>query len=90
MDILHTFEVYQKQFDNLRKNNHYGRPQVLRQFRMQFKGFGDNDISILKSFLVDNDKKWFVAHLLENLDTFPVDLLKPMLQAAVNARPKFQ
>jgi hypothetical protein len=84
MDILHTFEVYQKQLDNLRKNNHYGRPQVLRQFRMQFKGFSDNDISLLKSFLVDNDKKWFVAHLLDNLDTFPVDLLNPMLQAAVN------
>ena len=84
MDILHTFEVYQKQLDNLRKNNHYGRPQVLRQFRMQFKGFSDNDISLLKSFLVDNDKKWFVAHLLDNLDIFPLDLLEPMLQAAVN------
>lgn len=84
MDILHTFEVYQKQLDNLRKNNHYGRPQVLRQFRMQFKGFGDNDLSILKSILVDNDKKWFVAHLLDNLDTFPSDLLKPMLIAAVD------
>lgn len=84
MDILHTFEVYQKQLDNLRKNNHYGRPQVLRQFRMQFKGFSDNDIALLKSFLVDNDKKWFVAHLLDNLETFPVDFLNPMLQAAVN------
>jgi hypothetical protein len=84
MNILHTFEVYQKQLDNLRKNNNYGRPQVLRQFRMQFKGFSDTDISLLKSFLVDNDKKWFVAHLLDNLDTFPIDLLKPMLQAAVN------
>ncbi|MFT3680167.1 MAG: hypothetical protein QM791_07825 [Ferruginibacter sp.] len=84
MDILHTFEVYQKQLDNLRKNNCHGRPQVLRQFRLQFKGFSDNDISLLKSFLFDNDKKWFVAHLLDNLDTFPVDLLKPMLQAAVN------
>lgn len=84
MDILHTFEVYQKQLDNLRKNNHYGRPQVLRQFRMQFKRFGDNDLSVLKSFLLDNDKKWFVAHLLDNLDTFPNDLLEPMLIAAVN------
>jgi hypothetical protein len=84
MDILHTFEVYQKQFDNLRKNNHFGRPQVLRQFRMQFKGFSINDISTLKSLLVDNDKKWFVAHLLDNLNTFPIDLLEPMLIAAVN------
>lgn len=84
MDILHTFEVYQKQRDNLRRDNHYGRPQVLRQFRMKFKGFSANDISLLKSFLVDNDKKWFVAHLLDNLDTFPVDLLDPMVQAAVN------
>lgn len=84
MDILHTFEVYQKQLDNLRKNNHYGRPQVLKQFRMQFKGFGDNDISVLKSFLTDNDKKWFVAHLLDNLDTFSSDLLRPMLTAAVD------
>lgn len=84
MDILHTFEVYQKQLENLRKNNHYGRPQVLKQFRMQFKGFGDNDISVLKSFLVDNVKKWFVAHLLDNLDTFPSDLLKPMLIAAID------
>ena len=90
MDILHTFEVYQKQLDNLRKNNHYGRPQVLKQFRMQFKGFGDNDISVLKSFLLDNDKKWFVAHLLDNLDTFPSDLLKPMLIAAVDEQdPSF-
>lgn len=84
MDILHTFEVYQKQLDNLRKNNHYGRPQVLKQFRMQFEGFGDNDILVLKSFLADNEKKWFVAHLLDNLDTFPSDLLKPMLIAAVD------
>lgn len=84
MDILHTFEVYQKQLDNLRNNNHFGRPQVLRQFRMQFKGFSDNDISTLISFLTDNDKKWFVAHLLDNLDTFPLDLLKPMLNAAVD------
>lgn len=84
MDILHTFEVYQKQLDNLRKNNHYGRPQVLKQFRMQFKGFEDNDISVLKSFLTDNDKKWFVARLLDNLDTFSSDLLRPMLTAAVD------
>jgi hypothetical protein len=84
MDILHTFEVYQKQLDNIRKNNYYGRPQVLRQFRMQFKGFSDVDISTLKAFLTDNDKKWFVAHLLDNLDTFPVDLLKPMLLTAIN------
>lgn len=83
MDFLHTFEVYQKQLDNLRKNNHYGRPQVLRQFRMQFKGFSDTDISTLKAFLLENDKKWFVAHLLDNLDTFPNDLLQPMLLAAV-------
>jgi hypothetical protein len=84
MDILNTFEVYQKQLEYLRKNNHYGRPQVLKQFRMQFKSFGDNDISVLKSFLVDNVKKWFVAHLLDNLDTFPSDLLKPMLIAAID------
>lgn len=84
MDILHTFEVYQKQLDNIRKNNYYGRPQVLRQFRMQFKGFSDTDITTLKAFLIDNDKKWFVAHLLDNLDTFPDDLLEPMLMAAVN------
>jgi hypothetical protein len=84
MNILHTFEVYQKQLDNIRKNNYYGRPQVLRQFRMQFKGFNDGDITILKDFLTDNDKKWFVAHLLDNLDTFPVDLLEPMLLTAVN------
>jgi hypothetical protein len=84
MDILHTFEVYQKQLDNLRKNNHFGRPQVLMQFRMQFKGFSENDISTLISFLTDNDKKWFVAHLLDNLDTFPIGLLEPMLIAAVD------
>lgn len=84
MEIQHTFEVYQKQLAGLRKNNHYGRPQVLNQFRMQFKGFGDNDISVLKSFLADNDKKWFVASLLEHLDTFPRDLLIPTLTAAVN------
>lgn len=84
MNIPHTFEVYQKQLDNIRKNNYYGRPQVLRQFRMQFKEFSEYDISTIKSFLADTDKKWFVAHLLDNLDTFPVDLLKPMLIAAVN------
>jgi len=84
MDILHTFEVYQKQLDNIGKNNYYDRPQVLRQFRMQFKGFSDTDISTLKTFLLDNDKKWFVAHLLDNLDTFPVAMLEPMLIGAVN------
>lgn len=84
MDILHTFEVYQKQLDNIRKNNYYGRPQVLRQFRMQFKGFSHTDITTLKTLLSDDDSKWFVAHLLDNLDTFPVDLLEPMLIAAVN------
>jgi hypothetical protein len=84
MDILHTFEIYQKQLDNIRKNNYYGRPQVLRQFRMQFKGFSDTDISTVKAFLLDNNKKWFIAHLLDNLDTFPVDLLEPMLLTAVS------
>ncbi len=84
MDILRTFEVYQKQLENIRKNNYYGRPQVLRQFRMHFKGFSDTEISTLKGFLIDNEKKWFVAHLLDNLDTFPTELLNPMLQAAVN------
>ena len=84
MDIRNTFEVYQKQLDNIRKNNYYGRPQVLREFRTQYKGFTDADLATLKTFLSDNDKKWFVAHLLDNLDTFPVDLLKPMLAAAVN------
>lgn len=84
MDILQTFEIYQKQLDNLRKNNNYGRPQVLRHFRTQFKGFSDKDISTLIYFLLDNDKKWFVAHLLDNLDVFPIDLLQPMLLAAVN------
>ena len=84
MDILHTFEVYQKQLDNIRKNNYYGRPQVLRQFRMQYKEFSDADITTLKNFLSDNEKKWFVAHLLDNLDTFPVDLLEPMLITAIS------
>jgi hypothetical protein len=84
MDIQHTFDVYQRQLDNLRKNNYYGRPQVLRQYRMQFKGFSDNDVETLKEFLLDNNKKWFVAHLLDNLDTFPVELLRPMLNAAVD------
>ena len=51
---------------------------------MQFNGFNDNDISTLISFLGDNDKKWFVAHLLDNLDIFPIDLLEPMLIAAVS------
>lgn len=84
MTIQHTFQVYQKQLDNLRRNNYYGRPQVLRHFRMQFKGFNDEDIATLKTFLSDNSKKWFVAHLLDNLDTFPVELLEPMLMAAVH------
>jgi hypothetical protein len=84
MDILHTFEVYQKQLENIQKNNFYGRPQVLKQFRMQFKGFNDADVATLKIFLSDNQKKWFVAHLLDNLDTFPSELLKPMLEAAVD------
>jgi hypothetical protein len=84
MDIQHAFEIYQKQLENIRKNNYSGRPQVLRQFRMQFKGFSDADITTLKSFLVDNDKKWFVAHLLDNVDTFPLALLEPTLMAAVN------
>jgi len=90
MDILHTFEVYQKQLEIIRNNNYYGRPQVLRQFRMQFKDFSEFDITTLKAFLNDNDKKWFVAHLLDNLDTFPVDLLQPMLLTAVNEQdPSF-
>jgi hypothetical protein len=84
MDIQHTFEVYRQQLDNIRKNDYYGRPQILRQFRLQFKGFSDADIETIKSFLLENDKKWFVAHLLDNLDTFPVELLKPMLNAAVD------
>ena len=84
MDIQHTFEVYQEQLHNLRKNNYYGRPQVLRRYRMQFKGFSDKDVETLKEFLLDDNKKWFVAHLLDNLDTFPVELLRPMLNAAVD------
>lgn len=84
MDIQHTFEVYQRQLDNLRKNNYYGRPQVLRQYRMQFKGFSNEDVKTLKEFLLDNIKKRFVAHLLDNLDSFPIELLRPMLTAAVD------
>jgi hypothetical protein len=84
MDIQHTFEVYQKQFENLRRSNHHGRPQVLRQYRMQFKGFSKQDIEKLKEFLLDNEKKWFVAHLLDHLDSFPLELLQPMLNAAVD------
>lgn len=84
MDILHTFEVYRKQLDNMRQNNSYGRPQVLNQFRMQFKCFRETDIEILKGFLRDDDKKWFVADLLDHLQEFPRDLLRPMLYAAVH------
>ena len=84
MDIRHTFEVYKNQLEIIRKNNYYARPQVLGQFRMQFKGLSDADTTTLKTFLCDNDKKWFVAHLLDNLDTFSIDLLEPMLIAAVN------
>jgi hypothetical protein len=84
MEILQTFNVYQEQLDTIRKNNYYGRPLVLRHFRIEFKSFNEEDIVLLKSFLKDNNKKWFVAHLLDNLDTFPNDLLEPMLQAAVN------
>ena len=84
MDIQHTFEVYRKQPDNMRQHNSPGRPQVLNQFRMQFKGFSDTDIQTLKAFLLDNEKKWFVADLLDHLQEFPKDLLKPMLYAAVH------
>jgi hypothetical protein len=83
MDIQHTFEVYRTQLDNLRRHNSYGRPQVLNQFRMQFKGFSETDIETLKDFLLDDDKKWFVADLLDHLREFPRDLLRPMLYSAV-------
>jgi len=51
---------------------------------MQFKGFSEKDVETLKEFLLENDKKWFVANLLDNLDSFPIELLQPMLNAAVD------
>lgn len=84
MDIQYTFQVYRKQLDNLRRHNSYGRPEVLNQFRMQFKGFSETDIETLKTFLLDDNKKWFVADFLDHLQEFPRVLLRPMLYAAVN------
>jgi hypothetical protein len=84
MEIIQTFEVYRKQTEDIRKSDEWGRPNVLIQFRKQHKGFTDSDINILKSFLIDDEKKWFVASLLDVLDSFPVDLLGPMLNAAVD------
>ncbi|NML22893.1 hypothetical protein HHL16_18590 [Pseudoflavitalea sp. G-6-1-2] len=84
MDILHTFELYQLQLEDINANGYWSRPQVLRAFREQFRHFTAEDISTLTTFLTDNRKKWFVADLLNHLDTFPVDLLKPMIYAAVD------
>ncbi len=33
MQILHTYEVYKKQLVNIRNNNGWGKPIVLKQFR---------------------------------------------------------
>lgn len=84
MDILHTFELYQLQLEDIHANESWTRPQVLRAFRGQFQRFSAADISTLITFLTENRKKWFVAELLNHLDTFPIDLLKPMINAAVN------
>lgn len=90
MEIIQTFEVYKKQADDIRNSNEWGKPKVLLQFRGRYKGFTDKDINTLISFLNDDEKKWFVASLLDVLDTFPIELLKPMLNAAVNERdPSF-
>jgi hypothetical protein len=86
MQILHTYEVYKKQLANIRNNNGWGKPIVLKQFRKQYSDFTEDEINILKSFLSDNEKKWFVAGLLDLLDSFPVELLKPMINAAVDER----
>ncbi|TDQ11722.1 hypothetical protein [Pedobacter metabolipauper] len=84
MDILKIFEIYQKQLNHIRVNNYYEPPQILQDFRNEFKGFSDDDVETLKIFLTNNDKKTFVARLLEYVDTFPINLLEPMLMAAVN------
>jgi hypothetical protein len=86
MEIIQTFEVYNKQTEAIRNSNEWGKPKVLLQFREQYQGFTDKDINTLKSFLSDNDKKWFVASLLDVLDSFPIELLKPMINAAVDER----
>lgn len=77
MEITHIFEAYKEQQD-------WGKPPILKEFRAQFKGFTNSDIETLISYLGDNEKKWFVASLLDVLDSFPEDLLVPMLNAAVN------
>lgn len=84
MDIQHTFDIYKKQLAILQRGNYLGRPQILRQYRMQFKEFTGSDIAVLKEYLLDKEKKWFVAWLLDNLDNFSTELLKPMLSAAIN------
>lgn len=86
MEILHTYEVYKKQLANIRNNNGRGKPIVMKQFRKQYSGFTEDEINILKSFLSDNEKKWFVAGLLDVIDSFPIELLKPMINAAVDER----
>jgi hypothetical protein len=84
MDLQHTYEVYQKQWQNIRQTNGWGKPNVLSQFRRQYQGFDNSEIELLKSFLADNNTKWFVANLISVLDSFPEDLLRPILTAATD------
>lgn len=83
MDIQHTYEVYQKQQANIHRTKGWGKPIVLVQFRKVYKGFSQKNVQLLISFLEDDEKKWFVADLLNVLESFPEDLLKPMLLTAV-------
>lgn len=84
MNFYQLFEEYKKQFDHIRNADEWRKPEVLLGFREQYQRFTDDDINTLKFFLSDNEKKWFVAALLDVLDSFPVELLAPMLNAAVH------
>lgn len=84
LTIGDAYEQYKQQYALIRQYNHYGRPRVLKTFRYTFCGFSQGDIVFLKQLLKQDESKWFVAELLESLESFPEALLEPMLEAAVN------
>lgn len=83
MNIHQTLKVYNNQKENLHRTKGWGKPVVLIQYRKQFKAFNDNEVETLETYLRDEKTKWFVADLLNVLDTFSDRLLDPMILAAV-------
>lgn len=81
MNILHTLEVYQRQYNAGLPSA--GLPLVLSQFRALHESFSEEDIVMLAQMLEDETTRRFAIHLSGSLEQLPECLLHTLLNAAI-------